>query len=140
MMKLLFTILIFCFSQQVFSQTLKPGVWKAKVAFKVNGITLPSKEDEDCILPHEVKDVKTSIVKNLKRYGCVLDKWIVKGEKLDAALTCKSDDLDATGSLSGTVNQTHYKLSGEAKGTYQQMLPATAIIDLQGDWQKACDK
>lgn len=120
------------------AQTLKPGFWKAKVNFKVNGIPLPSSDEEDCILPNEVKDVKASIVKNLKKNGCELTKWDIKGQNLQAALVCKSDDLDAVGSLTGVVSSAKYTLNGQAKGTYKQMLPATAIIKIKGDWVRDC--
>ena len=122
------------------AQTLKPGFWKAKVNFKVNGLPLPASDEEDCILPSEVKDVKASIVKNLKKNGCELSKWDIKGQNLKSSIVCRSDDLDATGSLNGTVTDTKYSLNGDAKGTYKQMLPATAIISIQGEWVKPCDK
>lgn len=135
---LILSLLLFNFSSE--AQVLKPGVWKAKVSFKVNGIPLPSSEEEDCILPHEVKDVKSSITKNLKKKGCVLTKWNIKGQNLDAALTCDSEDLVATGTLKGQFTASSYKLNGEAKGTYKKMLPASAVIELKGEWLKACEK
>lgn len=121
------------------AQTLKPGVWKGKVTFRVNGIPLPSTQDEDCILPHEVKNIKSSISKNLKKRGCSLTKWDIKGQKLEAALICKNKELDATGSMHGNFTEKHYKLEGEASGTYREMLPASATLVLQGDWVKTCN-
>ncbi len=121
------------------AQVLKPGIWKAKASFKVNGLPLPSSDEEDCVLPHEVKDVKASITKNLKKNGCVLTKWDVKNKNIDAALSCDSDDLVATGTIKGSYTVSSYKLDGEAKGTYKKMLPASAVIELRGEWLKACE-
>lgn len=122
------------------AQTLKPGLWKAKITFKVNDISMPSSNEEDCILPHEVKDVKASIEKNLKKNDCSLTKWTVKGHKLDSALSCNSDNLVATGTLRGDFSDKSYKLNGEAKGTIDAILPATATIELRGEWVKPCIK
>lgn len=121
------------------AQVLKPGIWKAKASFKVNGLPLPSSDEEDCVLPHEVKDVKASITKNLKKNGCVLTKWDVKNKNIDAALSCDSDDLVATGTIKGSYTASSYKLDGLANGTYKKMLPASAVIELRGEWLKACE-
>lgn len=121
------------------AQTLKPGIWKGQASFTVNNIPLPSTQDEDCILPHEVKDVKGSLVKNLKKQGCSLTKWEVRGQKIEASLVCKGQDIDATGSLKGQFSDKSYKLSGEVKGTFKEMLPAIAQVELQGEWVKSCN-
>lgn len=123
----------------LWSQTLKPGIWKGQASFTVNNIPLPSTQDEDCILPHEVKDIKGSLVKNLKKQGCSLTKWEVKGQKIEASLVCKGQNIDATGSLKGQFSEKSYKLSGGAKGTFKEMLPAMAQVELHGEWVKACN-
>lgn len=141
-MKKIFCLLTLCFlfHQNSLAQSIKPGIWKGKVSFNMAGIELPPSEDEDCILPHEAKDVKTSIEKNLKKKGCSITKWTIKSKRLDASVVCKSTELDATGSLGGQFSDTSYKLEGKVAGTYQEMLPATAALKLEGDWVKACPK
>jgi hypothetical protein len=120
------------------AQSFQPGLWKSKAAFKLNGIPLPSSEGEECITAAEAKDPKASIVKELKKNGCELTKWNLKGKKLEASLKCKNKDLDAEGSLHGTVENKNYQLQGEAEGTYQGMIPSSATLALTGEWTKTC--
>jgi hypothetical protein len=122
------------------AQSLTSGVWKAKISFNLNGLPLPPSEEQDCILPNEVKDVRASIEKNLKKKKCELTKWVVKGKKVEASLTCNSDELEATGNLKGEFSKKSYHLKGEASGTIKNILPATATIDIQGNWISACEK
>jgi len=121
------------------AQSLKPGVWKAKSSFQLNGIQLPSSEDEECVTATEAKDAKSTITKELKKNGCELTKWSVKGKKIEASLICKNNDLDAKGNLHGQFSQNNYELEGDAKGTYQGVLPSSATMKLSGQWVKACD-
>lgn len=140
-MKMITLILaLFISMSHLRAQSLEPGIWKGKVAFKINGIELPPNADEDCILPHEAKDVKASITKNLKKKGCTIDKWNVKNQNLDVTLSCKNDDLDAKGNLNGQFSQKNYTLAGEVEGTFKKMLPAKAHVELKGEWIKACYK
>jgi hypothetical protein len=120
------------------AETFQPGLWKSKASFKLNGIPLPSSEGEECITPDEAKDPKASIVKELKKNGCELTKWNLKGTKLEASLKCKNKDVDAEGSLRGTVSNKKYSLTGDAEGTYQGVLPSTATLALSGEWLKTC--
>ncbi|MGZ5280174.1 MAG: DUF3617 domain-containing protein, partial [Pseudobdellovibrionaceae bacterium] len=83
------------------AQSLKPGVWKAKSSFQLNGIQLPSSEDEECVTATEAKDAKSTIAKELKKNGCELTKWMVKGKKIEASLVCKNNEMDAKGNLHG---------------------------------------
>lgn len=123
-----------------FAQSLEPGIWKAKTNFKLNGIPLPSSEDEECVSPAEAKDAKATIAKELKKKGCELTKWSVKGKKLEAALSCENKDFTAKGNLQGQFSKKSYHLEGEADGTVKQMLPSTATVVLAGEWVKACAK
>jgi hypothetical protein len=132
--------ILFLFVNFANAQSIDSGVWKGHVQFEVEGLPLPPKDEEDCILPHEAKNVKASIEKNLKKQGCVLTKWEVKGQSLSASLTCKNPDIDAKGSLSGKFTAKSYELQGEASGHYKEMLPATAKLTLRGQWVKACPK
>jgi hypothetical protein len=127
-------------SSTLLAQSLEPGMWKAKTSFKLNGIPLPSSEHEECITPSEAKDVKSTITKELQKNKCELTKWNVKGKKLEASLECKSDELDAKGNLHGQFSKKSYELQGEAKGTYQNVLPSSATVQLSGQWVKACDE
>ncbi len=120
------------------AQSLQPGLWKTKAHFKLSGVPLPSSENEECLTADEAKDPKSSIVKELKKNGCELTKWNLKGKNLQAALKCKNKELDAEGSLKGTVSSKSYSLDGEAEGTYQGMIPSTATLKLTGEWVKTC--
>jgi hypothetical protein len=122
----------------VFAQTMKPGMWKAKSSFKLNGLSLPASEGEECITAEEAKDPKNTISKELKKNGCELTQWKLKGKKLEAALSCKNKDVDATGKIHGTVSEKSYSLVGEAEGTYQGVLPSQATVNLDGQWVKDC--
>lgn len=128
------------FSWTTGAQSMKPGIWKAKVKFKVNGIPLPETEDEECIPPHEARDVKTAILKDLQKKGCELKTWEVHGQNLNASLKCKNKDLDANGKLKGHFTKRTYNLEGQAKGRYKKMLPAVAKVEMTGEWIQACDK
>lgn len=121
------------------AQSLKPGVWKATSSFQLNGIQLPSSEDEECVTATEAKDAKSTITKELKKNGCELTKWTLKGKKIEASLICKNNELDAKGSLHGQFSQNSYELEGNAEGTYQGVLPSSATMKLSGQWVKACD-
>ncbi len=137
---LILLVLLSFFGLAAKSQSIQNGIWKGRVSFNLNGIQLPTKEDEDCILPHEAQDIKTSIVKNLKKNGCSLMTWKVKNQNLEASLKCKNKDLDATGRLKGVFSKKSYNLKGEVQGTFKEMLPASATLELQGEWLKACPK
>lgn len=120
-----------------YAQTLQPGLWRAKTSIELNGIPLPSSEDEECISKEDTKDAKGTISKELKKRGCSVTKWQLKGKKLDAAVKCQKDDLEAQGTLTGTVTQKTYDLKGEAEGSFKS-IPSSATITLTGKWQSAC--
>lgn len=120
------------------AQSLTPGIWKTKTSFKLSGISLPSKEEVSCITEDEAKDAKTTITDGLKKQGCELNKWEVKNNKLQAALSCKNKDLEATGQIHGQFSKKSYSLDGEAEGTYKSAIPASATIRLTGQWVKKC--
>ncbi len=126
-------------SSQLSAQKLQSGLWKTSTSLDLNGIPLPASNDEECITKDQTKDVKTTIEKGLKKKGCTLTKWTVKGEKLKASLTCKNNDVDAEGELTGTVTKKSYNLNAEARGKYKGTIPATAEIQLKGQWVKNCD-
>lgn len=139
MKKILLTLSLFA-AVQSYAQSLEPGLWKSSESLKLNGISLPSSQDEECITPVQAKDAQATIEKELKKKGCTLTKWSVKNQKLDAAIKCKNDDMDATGSLQGEFSRKKYDLNGEARGTYKNVLPAVAVLKLSGQWTKACTK
>ncbi len=137
----LFIILFAAVSLFTFSaraQSLQPGLWKTKSVFIVSGITLPSSEGEDCVTPEEAKDIKSTITKELKKNGCTLDSWKTKASILESSLTCKNDELDAKGTLSGPFTAKTYTLSGKANGVLHGSIPASADIKLTGAWTKEC--
>lgn len=125
-------------TSSVFAQSLDPGVWEAKSSFKLNGVPLPGGEDQECVTAADAKDAKITIGKELKKRGCEITKWDVKGKNLTASLKCENDDMDATGTIKGTFTAKSYSLSGEAQGTYQKLLPAEATLKLDGRWLKKC--
>ncbi len=137
-MKTLLTLSFIFVSTHAFSQALDAGLWKAKSEFSVNGLPLPSSENEECISKDEVKDIKATITKDLRKNNCTLDAWKANAGKLEAALTCKSDGLEATGKIRGSYTAKSYDLTGEANGTYQKSIPASAKLKLKGQWTKAC--
>ncbi len=123
-----------------YAQVLEAGLWKTKSSFKLNGISLPSKEHEECISAAEAKDAKTTIVDALKKESCELTRWEVKKGKLEAALSCKNSDVEASGKIHGTLSTKSYSLEGEADGTYKNAIPSTATLKLSGQWVKRCKK
>ena len=136
-MKILFSV-VFLFSFNLWAQSLKPGLWKSTGNFKINGVPVPEAKDENCVRSDDVKDIKATVTELLNEKGCKLSKWIFKGKNIEAGISCKSAELDATGSLKGQVSEKNYHLDGKAEGTFQGMLPATATIQLKGQWLKAC--
>lgn len=126
-------------SSGAFAQNMQPGLWRAKTVLALNGIPLPASEDEECITKEETKDAKQTITDELKKKGCSLTKWDLKGKKLEAALKCQNNDLQAEGTLKGTVTEKSYALKGEAEGTFK-MIPSFATLDLSGKWLKTCKK
>ena len=134
---------IFCLLfivQPTWAQSFEPGLWTSKESLELNGLPLPASTDEECITPDQAKDAKATIAKELKKKGCSLTKWTYKNQKLDAAINCDNKDMKAAGNLSGKFSEKSYDLTGEAKGTYQEILPATAILKLSGQWVKTCKK
>ncbi len=127
-------------SSTSFGQSLEPGQWKAKTTFKLNGIALPSHDNESCISAEEAKDAKATIASNLKKDGCDLKSWNVKNGKLEATLSCNNDDIEATGKIHGTFSKKSYSLEGEAEGLFKKTIPSTATLKLTGEWVKKCIK
>lgn len=138
-MKLAF-ILTLIVSGKLYAQSFEPGLWKSKESVKIAGIPLPSSSDEECITPEQAKDAKATIEKELNKKGCKLNSWVIKNKKLDAAIACKNKDLDATGKLQGDFTSKRYELKGFAEGTYKQMIPAVADLQLSGQWVEKCAK
>lgn len=137
-MKTLLLLVCLSISNYAFSQALDAGLWKAKSNFSINGLPLPASENEECITKAEAKDIKATITKDLRKNNCVLDAWKASGGKLEASLTCKTDELEASGKIRGTYTAKSYDLTGEANGTYQKSIPASAVIKLKGQWTKTC--
>jgi hypothetical protein len=124
-------------SSYSFAQNMKAGLWRAKTVIALNGIPLPSSENEDCISKELAKDPKQTITKELSKRGCTLSKWTLKGKNLEAAVKCDKDDLEAEGTLAGTVTEKSYELKGDAEGSYKG-IPSFANLTLTGTWTKTC--
>ncbi len=139
MFRLFFLISLF-FSNSLYAQSFEPGVWKSNESLELNGLALPASKHEKCVTAAQAKDAKATIEKELKKQGCSLNKWTVKDKKLEAALDCKNDNFEASGTLQGAFASKSYDLTGEAKGTIRQTLPAMAVIKLSGQWLKKCPK
>jgi len=133
------TILILLVSIQASAQSIEPGLWKDTSQFIVNGLPLPH-EEEECITKEQAKDVKTAITKDLKKIGCSISKWKVTGANLEASLNCETDEIEATGVVKGKFTKKSYELNGEAEGTIKDVIPATAVVKLKGQWAGACAK
>ena len=121
-----------------FAQSLDPGLWKVKSEFKLNGIPLPTSDNEDCITAAEAHDAKTTVMKELKRNDCTILNWKVKGKNLTATIKCKTSEIQAEGTLTGQFSARNYHLSGSAKGTYQGIIPSEATLKLDGSWLRDC--
>ncbi len=126
------------FANPVHAQQLSAGLWKVKTIFKLNGIALPTTEDEDCISATEAKDVKGTVTKELKRNDCEIKSWKVSGKNLEATIACSRAEIEAEGNLKGQFTKKSYQLSGDATGTFQGVIPSTATLQLSGSWVKAC--
>lgn len=119
------------------AQNMQAGLWKAKSNFELNGLPLPATENEECISKDLAKDPKKTISKELTKRGCVITKWTMKGKKLEASLKCQKDDIEAQGTLAGTVTQKSYDLKGDAEGSFKG-IPSFAKLNLTGQWTKPC--
>lgn len=123
----------------VWAQKISAGLWQATSQIKVNGIPLPSSKDEECISKKIAGDLRNKIAAELKDKGCMIKKWDLKKNNLQARLKCDKDDLKAEGELKGTVTQKSYHLSGEASGSFKS-IPSVASFDLKGEWRGTCKK
>jgi hypothetical protein len=137
MASMFFTLLLF--PSLMFAQSVQPGVWQAETSLEINGISLPTPQESQCISESEAKDIKSTIVKELAKKGCAPTKWIVKGQKVEVSLKCSTSSLEAKGNLHGSVGAKNYDLKGEAEGTYEG-IPSQASILLKGKWIKSCTK
>lgn len=138
--KIAFIATTFLMASFSVAQKLEPGTWKAETRLKVNGIPLPSSDEQECVSESQAKDAKTTISKELEKQGCSVTKWSMKNNKLDAALVCKNNDMDAKGALRGELSSKSYDLTGEAEGTYINAIPSIAEIKLAGRWVGTCRK
>ncbi|MGZ3692284.1 MAG: DUF3617 domain-containing protein [Pseudobdellovibrio sp.] len=129
---------LFFFSGSLYAQSLESGLWKSQDSFEVNGLAMPQSSHENCVTEAQAKDAKSTIEQQLKKQGCSVSKWNVKNNKLDASLSCKNKDIEATGTISGSFSAKVYNLKAEANGTFRQVMPATAVIRLSGQWMKKC--
>lgn len=59
-MKKLFIILALI-SDTALAQTLETGIWKTKATISLNGLLLPSQDDESCLTEAEAKNPQTKI-------------------------------------------------------------------------------
>ena len=116
---------------------MKSGFWHAKTEIKLEGIPLPSSEDDQCVTKGQAKDVKATLTKELKKNGCKITQWKLKGKDLSATVECKNKDIEAKGTLHGSVTSKNYELSGDAKGKYK-MIPSAATLKLTGEWVGTC--
>lgn len=138
-MKSLCFILLSLFAGSAFAQAIRPGIWHAETSVKLNGISLPGSENEECIPKAKARDLKATISKDLKDKGCELTAWKVKKKKLEASLRCKTDDIEADGQLAGDVTDKMYDLTGEASGKWKS-IPASVSLHLVGKWISKCPK
>lgn len=122
------------------AQSLEPGIWKTKTSFNIGGIPLPPKDHEDCVLAEQAKDAKSTIIKALKKEGCEVTHWEIKKNELEAGLSCKNNDVQASGKIHGKFSAKNYSLKGEADGTYKNMIPSKATLEVNGQWIKKCKK
>jgi len=139
-MKHLMLISLTIFSAQIFAQSFEPGLWKFKSKLNVSMLSLPESASEECITAKQAKDAKETIEKELKKQGCKITEWIVKNKNLDASISCDNINFNAAGKLGGEFSRKTYNLKGEAKGKIKKTLPATAKINLSGEWVKECTK
>ena len=137
-----YAILILClFGVTAHTKSMQPGTWKSVTSFKLNGIQLPANESQGCVGADEAADVKSTIAKGLKKDGCELKNWNLKGTQLTTSVFCKNKDVEAEGSLKGTVTEKSYNLEGDAKGIYKSAIPSVATLKLTGNWiSKTCMK
>lgn len=120
------------------AQTLSPGIWHAETDFRVDGIPLPASIGESCVTPEQAKDAKATLTQSLDKIGCVITDWKVIDNNLNASLTCRSDKLDAKGTIEGTFTDKTYELSGQAHGFYEHIFPSVASLKLHGRWISDC--
>lgn len=137
MNKLVLLALLFM-NFKVEAQSFEPGLWKSKESLVINGIPLPSSTDEECITKAQAKDAKATLEKELKRKGCSITQWSYKNNSLEAGIKCKNSDMDAVGKIRGSFTNKSYNLTGEAKGTYKNVLPALARLKLSGERKAVC--
>ena len=136
MKQLILATLFIALSAQ--TQSLEPGLWKTKTSIALNGMALPSENEEGCVTANEAKDPQTTISESLKKEKCSLTKWELKNSKLDARIECQSDEIQAKGFLRGSVSKKNYLLKGEAEGTFANAIPTFAKLNLSGQWLKPC--
>lgn len=136
-MKTIFFLSALLSANFAFAHAIQPGIWRAENSVKLNGIPLPGSENEECISKSKARDLKATITKDLKDKGCELTQWKVKSKKLDAALRCKNEDIDASGKLAGDVTDKMYDLKGEASGKWKA-IPATVAVHMKGNWVSGC--
>jgi len=131
-------MIITLFTGSAFAQKLTPGTWKATAKIKLHGISLPSNVQEECVRTSDTKNLKKVVSEALGKNGCTLKQWKVKKQTLDTKIRCKSDDLDAEGSVTGTIGEKKYELKGTADGLYKSSIPAKAEFLLNGEWLGPC--
>lgn len=128
---LLFIFFFVSVSASAFS--MSPGLWTSTVAFELNGISLPHKKSQACISAEQAKNPKSTISQGLKKQGCELKKWNLKGIHLSAEVICKNEKMEAQGKLKGTITTNSYNIKGNAQGTYKSTIPSVATIKLSGN-------
>ncbi len=121
-----------------YAETIKTGQWDSEAHFKLNSIPLPPKKDSSCVTSDEAKDPKKMIEQSLKRNDCELTKWVLKKGNVNAIVNCKNDQLEATGTITGTFTKKNYALKGEVKGRHSLIGNATAKVTFDGTWVGEC--
>lgn len=121
------------------AQSVQPGVWHTESTFKLNGVPLPTSQKKECLDKEAAKDLKSNLTEELKKNGCEPTKWVTKATQIEIDLKCAKSGLNAQGSLSGTLTDKSYNLSGDAEGNYQGF-PSKANMALKGQWLEACNK
>jgi hypothetical protein len=144
-MKQVFILFLVCtaissiVSSLCLAQNITSGLWKAQTKIKLNKLSLPSIDVEDCISPPEAKDIKKYIQENLiPETQCTITKWDYKNPNLKVSLSCENSQYDSKGNLTGKVTDKAFNISGILSGSHVLMGEVDVGIDYNGTYLKTC--
>ncbi len=115
-----------------------PGMWHSEATFKLNGVPMPSTDDDNCVSAKEAKEPKEAIAESLKRNDCTLTEWKMKKSTVNAVVNCKNDQLEAQGILKGHFDKKSYNLAGDITGKHKFLGKARASVVFDGRWTGEC--